>query len=207
MADVQHSTLPDNRLHYPKGATGATNGTVCTANGDGTTSFLELRPRNIEIEDVLILEDFNNQGLTTQGDEAKITYVATDTTSPNGSVTVEADGDIVINESGIYFITGAVEVGRTTSVGVAEVWFALRTNGVQTGRTTRMTIESSGTTFANPIFTASIADIPAGTTLSFHMLRTDSQSGNAGIYSTTSTTSGWLDSSSVKLTIHKLGVD
>lgn len=40
MPDVQHSALTTGELHEPKGAAGASNGQVLTANGSGGTSFL-----------------------------------------------------------------------------------------------------------------------------------------------------------------------
>lgn len=39
MADVQHSTIADADRHEAKGASSASSGTYCRANGDGTTTF------------------------------------------------------------------------------------------------------------------------------------------------------------------------
>lgn len=59
MADVEHSQLPDELLHEPKGASTAAAGTVYVANGAGSGSFskLPVNSLNIPLESVqLILE-------------------------------------------------------------------------------------------------------------------------------------------------------
>jgi len=45
--DIQHSDLPDELLHEPKGASTASNGQVYVANGTGSGSF-----RNLEMDDI-----------------------------------------------------------------------------------------------------------------------------------------------------------
>lgn len=207
MADTQHANLPDNLLHETKGASSALNNTWLKANGDGTTTFSTLPTVSPTLSDSLNLEYYSDQTLSTQGSELKVVYTDVDVSSPNGSVTVTSGGDITINEDGVYVITGFADTGRDTSAGVAELWFALRANGVQAGKTTRIALADAITSPAAPIFTASIAELSAGTVLSFHMIRVDAQGGNAGVYSNTSSFSGWLDSSSVKLTIDKLEVE
>ena len=39
MSDIQHSQLPDELLHEPKGASTALEGTVYIADGEGSGSF------------------------------------------------------------------------------------------------------------------------------------------------------------------------
>lgn len=42
MADIEHSTLPDELLHEPKGASTAAAGTVYVANGFGSGEFTRI---------------------------------------------------------------------------------------------------------------------------------------------------------------------
>lgn len=57
--DIQHSDLPDELLHEPKGASTASNGQVYVANGAGSGSFQNLVMDNITFDKSFIsaLED------------------------------------------------------------------------------------------------------------------------------------------------------
>lgn len=73
MADVEHSQLPDDLLHEPKGASTASAGTVYVADGAGSGSFEKLPTSslNMTLEAVSllttdttgldILEEFKNK--------------------------------------------------------------------------------------------------------------------------------------------------
>lgn len=47
--DIEHSELPDNLLHEPKGAATAAVGTVYVANGSGSGSFKKLPTTSLNI--------------------------------------------------------------------------------------------------------------------------------------------------------------
>lgn len=49
MADVEHSQLPDELLHEPKGASTAAAGTVYVADGAGSGSFTKLPTTSLDI--------------------------------------------------------------------------------------------------------------------------------------------------------------
>jgi len=49
MADVEHSQLPDELLHEPKGASTAAAGTVYVADGAGSGSFSKLPVDSLDI--------------------------------------------------------------------------------------------------------------------------------------------------------------
>lgn len=49
MADVEHSQLPDELLHEPKGASTAAAGTVYVADGTGSGSFSKLPTTSIDM--------------------------------------------------------------------------------------------------------------------------------------------------------------
>jgi hypothetical protein len=49
MADVEHSQLPDELLHEPKGASTAAAGTVYVADGAGSGSFSKLPTTSLDM--------------------------------------------------------------------------------------------------------------------------------------------------------------
>ena len=49
MADVEHSQLPDELLHEPKGASTAAAGTVYVADGAGAGSFAKLPVNSLDM--------------------------------------------------------------------------------------------------------------------------------------------------------------
>lgn len=59
MANVEHSQLPDELLHEPKGASTATAGTVYVADGNGSGSFqkLPITSLNMTREAISVLPD------------------------------------------------------------------------------------------------------------------------------------------------------
>ena len=59
MADIEHSQLPDELLHEPKGASTAAAGTVYVADGAGSGSFEKLPTTSLDItlESVSLLAD------------------------------------------------------------------------------------------------------------------------------------------------------
>lgn len=50
MARIQHSNLPDDLLHEPKGAYSATEGTVYVADGNGAGSFKKIPVDSLDFE-------------------------------------------------------------------------------------------------------------------------------------------------------------
>jgi hypothetical protein len=47
MADIEHSALPDELLHEPKGASTAAEGTVYVADGNGSGAFRKIEPSDL----------------------------------------------------------------------------------------------------------------------------------------------------------------
>ena len=54
--DIEHSELPDNLLHEPKGASTAVAGTVYVADGAGSGSFTKLPTTSLDIASVSIYD-------------------------------------------------------------------------------------------------------------------------------------------------------
>lgn len=211
MAELNHSSLvDDSKIHQPRGASTAAANTWLRANGDGTTSFTTLPADptyTFAVEDSLTGTSFTNQELTTQGDEAELTFGAAQT-SPNGALSLAANGDLTINEDGVYAIVIARNAGRTTSAGVNSVAFSSRINGVQpdSASSTIISLESAdaGTTVGNSV--SGIVPLSNGDVLSHHMYYAVGSSGNVGVYTQALAPAGWADVPSARITVTKLGI-
>ena len=207
MADVQHATLPDNQLHYPKGAAGASANTWLRANGDGTTSFTTLPTPTFDFQDSVTSISTATQWLTSTDTEAVILFDTQNIISPQGSVTINLDGTIVFNETGVYEVAASGSCGRDAGSGVATLLFSARINDTQIGRTYEVSIDSANDSAAVPIANSTLLSVEAGDTLTYHMRREGSAVGNAGLrpYITTAV-SGWGDVASAHVSVSLVGV-
>lgn len=211
MAELNHSSLvDDSKIHQPRGASTAAANTWLRANGDGTTSFTTLPADptyTFSTEDSLTGASFVDQELTSNGDEAEITFGAAQT-SPNGAISLAANGDVTINEDGIYAIVIARNAGRSTNAGVSAVAFSSRVNGVQpeSASSTIISLDNadSGTTTGNSV--SGIVPLSNGDVISHHMLYSVGTSGNVGVYTRDLSTTGWENVPSARITVTKLGI-
>lgn len=209
MADIQHANISDDQLHECKGAATATLGQVLTATGAGTATFQNLP--DDQIGTLTILDELEDSSSATQyvnanGAELQVTFSGTAFNSPNGSMSINAAGDITFNETGLYHVSISGSAGRETSGGFSEVAFSARANGSQIGETTALSIDSASDVFAAPIDVSYITEIPApGVVLNYHLLGVD-VTGNTGLRPTTIGTAGWNDVPSARVNITKLGV-
>ena len=69
MADVEHSQLPDELLHEPKGASTAAAGTVYVADGAGSGSFLKVPTTSLDMTLVSINNAFDVSNTVTVGNK------------------------------------------------------------------------------------------------------------------------------------------
>lgn len=209
MAEINHSSLvDDSKIHQPRGASTAAANTWLRANGDGTTSFTTLPADptyTFAVEDSLTGSSFVDQELTSNGDESEITFGAAQT-SPNGALSLAANGDITINEDGVYAIVIARNAGRSTNSGINSVAFSSRLNGVQAATSSIISLDNSdaGTTVGNSV--SGIVALSAGDVVSHHMLYASGNSGNVGVYTQSLTPATWEDVPSARVTITKLGI-
>lgn len=210
MADIQHASLTDEFLHEAKGAAAATSGHVLTATGVGTATFQALPTDEIgtlTIQDELEDSSTVNQFVTANGEELQITFSGNAFNSPNGSMSMAADGTITFNEAGVYHVSISGSAGRSTSVGYSEVAFSARSNGSQIGETTAISMSNTQDAFAAPIDVSYITEIPTpGVTLNYHILGVD-LNGDTGLRPTPIATAGWSDVPSARINIVKLGVE
>lgn len=204
MADIQHATLADNLLHYPKGAGAAANNTWLRANGDGTTTFASLPSSSLTIADTITSQNTSNQLLAAQGDQLTVQFGATET-SPNGSVTINANGTITFNETGVYYIDIRGAFGRTTSPGISQVLAASFINGVQSGATLPVNLDASNQGVDTNLAGGGLNEMTAGTTLDYRIYLSDDAGGSAGLIYETHAGTGFTATPSARIIIRKLG--
>lgn len=103
--------------------------------------------------------------------------------TPLDPVSIDASGALFINESGTYRIKVALQFGRTGGAGTSELLFRVLLNGVQAGRSIHASVQNSNVTsyFENDTWIF----LPAGTTLTFEVMRDASGNNSGGIYSFT----------------------
>lgn len=203
MADLQHATLPEDKLHYPKGASTAQANTWMKANGDGTTSFAALPTSTFSVEDTINSSSTISQELATSGTDVQLKF-GNAATSPNGKINVKADGSVVANEVGLYTLKLATNVKRAATTDVNAVSFAVRLNGTQIGNTVQVSLDSADAAFGHPIEITDTLQLSAGDSLTLHM-RYTSGTGNVGVYPVDLSATGWNNVPSAFVSVSKIG--
>lgn len=205
MADIQHATLPDERLHQPKGASSAAANTWMRANGDGSTTFTSLPTSDLQVSDSLTSTSFAAQQLALVDDEAQITF-GTPETSPSGSISIDSFGNVVFNNDGVYDVKVLRNATRSTDTDVNTIAFSLRLDGVQAGGTILASLDNTNPGTGRGSYATGPLQITAGTTLSDHMLYLAGVSGTIGLDTEAISATGWGDAPSAQITISKLEV-
>lgn len=205
MADIQHASLPEERLHQPKGASTAAADTWMRANGDGTTTFSSLPTSELQVVDSISSLSLAAQQLASEGDEAQITF-GTPETSASGSISIGSGGSVTFNESGLYSITLARNVTRSANNGINVVAFSVRVNGVQVTSTSLASLDNADPGLSLGSTGTGLLQATAGDVLTYHMLYLDGSVGTIGISPATVSTTGWDDVPSAQIFVSKLEV-
>lgn len=205
MADVQHVSLPDALLHQPKGAASAAVDTWMRANGDGTTSFTPLPTFELIGTDVLVSESTVDQLLVNEDDQATVAFGPA-AISTGGSVSIDANGVITFNETGLYSLSVRGFFGRTSSAGVSTVLVAGFLNGVQSDSTVPVNLDDDDVGFDVSVTDSRVVYLPAGTTLDYRIYLENDAGGEAGLITSTHAGTGFDATPSAKITIRKLEV-
>ncbi|AUR98537.1 hypothetical protein NVP1253O_13 [Vibrio phage 1.253.O._10N.286.45.B12] len=205
MADISHASLPDERLHQPKGAASAASDTWLRANGDGTTTFSSLPTSELQVVDSISSLSLASQQLASEGDEAQITF-GTPETSASGSVAIGSDGSITFNESGIYSITLNRNVTRSANNSINTVAFSVRLNGTQVTETALASLDNADPGLGLGSSGTGILQATAGDVLTYHMLYLEGNAGTIGISPATVAATGWGNVPSAQVSISKLEV-
>ncbi|CAH9011496.1 conserved hypothetical protein [Vibrio phage 464E53-1] len=205
MADLNHSTLTDDKLHQPKGASTASLNQVLTSNGDGTTRFADIPTKSLRVTDELSSESNVNQTLDTVDTELQVAFGGA-TSSPNGSVSIGADGTVTFAEDGVYYVNVRALAGRSVSTSTSTLGFSGRANGTQVGATVPITLDNAADGFNVSVADTSIVEVTAGTTYTYHMRLFNDGGGDNGIYTVSYSDPSWNNTPSARISIRKLGI-
>lgn len=202
---MEHKIITDPNIHEPKGVSGATAGSVYTADGSGSGVWTvpeEHLPSDISIERVLdAYSTLATQNPTGLG-EANATQITFGAAANTGSdpVNLLSDGTLEVNESGLYRIKTSLQFGRTGASGTAGLLFRVLLNGTQAGRSVYYKLANADSTqyFEND----SWVNLTAGTEVTFEVMREDSGNNSGGLVGFTPTGS-WNTSSSASLRVER----
>jgi len=119
------------------------------------------------------------------------------------AVMIDANGLITFNQTGLYLINGYGNIERQgSSGGVTVTLFRFLVNGVQSGSTKGVELDSTGVMFPYEL-TIPINITTAGTTMSFEIMRDSSGVNNGGLYTHTNL-GGWSNTPSTEVNIWQL---
>lgn len=103
-----------------------------------------------------------------------------DNLTPSDPVNLLSDGTVNLNEAGTYRIKVALQFGRSGASGTAKLFFRVRVNGAQAGRSISAFISNANEEqyFENDTWLT----VPAGTELKFDLMRDADGNNSGGLY-------------------------
>lgn len=200
---IEHKNIAEAGLHEPKGVSVATSGQVYIADGAGSGVWSDalVTPSDIGIERLL-------DGLSVAASQ---TPVALDTplqiefgpavNTPTDPAMLDAAGKLTINETGTYRIKISVAIGRTGGAGVSELFIRALVNGVGAGQTIHTKISSSD--FYLPYSDEAWLTLPAGTEITYEVVRDSAGNNSGGLFQSTPTLAGWAKNPSAALRVER----
>lgn len=206
MADLNHSTLTDEKLHQPKGASSASLNQVLTSNGDGTTRFADIPTQNLIQADGIETYSIIAQELAAIDNTLKIAFNPAGETSPGGSMTVAPDGTVTFNETGVYSLELSLSCSRTTNAGVTTLILNSEVNGTISNTSRAITLDSADESLSLGANFNGVFSVTAGDVLHFNLLRSTNGGGNAGLYPITVANVNFNDVPSAFLRLGKFEV-
>ena len=96
---------------------------------------------------------------------------------PSDPVQIDVNGTITFNETGLYRVKSAAQIGRTGAAGVSELLLRVKVNGAQSGRTIAAKLENANSIM--PFIDEAWLNIPSGTVIVYEIMR-DASGNNSG---------------------------
>ena len=115
---------------------------------------------------------------------------------------IDANGKLTINETRLFNITLTFSLSRTTSTGNAIIFIRFLIDGVQDGNPIAAIMADDDMTIPLPF--SRVVAFPAGSEITFELIRDSTGIDNGGLSSFTANTSGWGASPSASLRINTL---
>lgn len=189
MADIQHKNIPDAQLHEPKGVASASANTVYLADGlgSGSWSSAPFNPANFTIERCVDgLSVAANQNPTGTGEAGSVQVeFGPAANGLSDSVQLLANGTLVFNDAGLYRVKITLTYGRSGGAGISELRFRALVNGTQAGQSIGTKIGSADV--AQVYTDEAWLALPAGTEISYEIMRDSSGTDSGGLLQTTVT--------------------
>lgn len=197
---IQHKDIPEANLHEVKGAAASTSGQLLTSVG-GSSVWADpvdqiagmTITRVIDAESTAVSQ--LPAGLDTP---LQIEFGPLVSTT---DATLSAAGALTINTTGTYRIKVSVELGRSGGAGTSVMFLRALVNGVQAGRSIVYKITSA--TQTNSFNDEAWLTLPAGTVITYEMIRDSAGSNDGGLYKDSTTVLSWSDSPSAALRVEK----
>lgn len=117
-------------------------------------------------------------------------------------VMLAADGTLTINETGVYYISAVLPVGRDGAAGVSELYLRSTVNGVQTGGSGHVQLDNS--TVSLPLSFNNIIPATAGDVLVTELVRDSGGNDSGGLHQSTPTLVDWNPAYSSVLIVSRL---
>jgi hypothetical protein len=205
---IEHNVIPDAQRHEPKHASTATANQVNKANGDGTTKYdfvawseITGKPSPVGYSSIL----YGKSTATSQQPSATNTALQVEFgaggTSTDGSVTLASNGNLTFNTAGYYALSLFLRFGRTGTSGQAILFNRVLINNVQALSSNSTTIDAAAQ--VNPFSATLFITANAGDVWRMEILRDAAGANDGGLFRTTTSTSGWVDSPSASLNISR----
>lgn len=203
---VEHVNILDADRHEPKGASTAALNQVMHSDGDGTTTFKFLDYNNLVNTPVpqgytLVLTGASTaatQQPAAVNTPLQVEYGAAQATA---DVNLSNLGLVTFNTAGQYAVTLFTRFGRTTAAGTAILFNRILRNGVQTLNSNSVSMVDDAAII--PFSATVLMDVAAGDTFSQEIYRDSAGVNNGGLFMTTPTLVGWLNSPSATIVVSK----
>lgn len=149
--------------------------------------------------DVVVLSgaDTTIQNPTGIGAPLKITFGAA---QANPEVSVNALGDISIDVTNEYFFRFEYQPGRNNNGGVAEIYFRVLVDGVQTGESIKASLNVLNDDFPVVVSTPPL-DLISGQVVTAEMVRSITGSNDGSLFPNAPVQAGWTDAPSALVTV------
>lgn len=197
---IQHASIADADRHENKHASGATNGHVLKANGDGTTGFAAPSTlQNVTIASTAESSSFTSQGPTAVDTPYQITWGAG---TANSDVSIASNGLINITTTGLYSLTVSLNMGRTGVTGVATLVSRLLVNDVAFGSTRAVRIDTSAN--ITTVHYTILRRFTAGDVIRAEVVRDSSTQNDGGLIAVDPVIADWETSPSAGVRIQRL---
>jgi hypothetical protein len=201
---VLHSELSGPDLHDVKGVESALSGQILSANGLGASFWID-PPFISSLGTATPISATYSTNLSIASLDTAVT-VPFDSNVADANVSIDTSGTITFIKGGLYFVLMTLNMGRTATAGLSQM-FARGVLGSSQLTRTYMLIDSTNASAYKTVTIPILRSFAASDVLKFQVIQ-DSAGGaavaNTALKAFDVTAVGWNDSTSAALTLTKL---